>query len=178
MTSADPGAGRRQLPEPCVQTPLPNVWIFQASPKFSNVKGAVRSIEEPVCLVRQYRDEIRPGDKVCLWECGSRGGIIALAEALEKPRVQPEPAEQFAFIREGEKFAGDQMRVKLRIRKQIAPGIPRKFLLSRADSAIYYTRKSWRRLCDKEGYFPPPSCTYRTYLARLTISHKYGNMTL
>ena len=127
--------GTRQLPETYTDARLPNVWIFQASPKFSNVKGAVRSVEEPVCLVRQYREEIRPGDKVYLWECGSRGGIIALAEVAEKPRVQPEPAEQLAFIREGEKFAGDQLRVKLRIRKQIAPGIPRKFLLSRPELA-------------------------------------------
>jgi EVE domain len=127
--------GTRWLPERSTDAALPNVWIFQASPKFSNVKGAVRSVEEPVCLVRQYREEIRPGDKVYLWECGSRGGIIALAEVVEMPRVQPEPADQLAFIREGEKFAGDQLRVKLRIRKQIAPGIPRSFLLSRPELA-------------------------------------------
>lgn len=135
-----PSAGRdlkvrKELPGGGTEGALPNTWIFQASPKFSNVQGAVRSVEEPVCLVRQYREEIRPGDKVYLWECGSRGGIIALAEVVERPWVQAEPAEQLAFIREGEKFAGDQLRVKLRIRKQIAPGIPRKFLLLRPELA-------------------------------------------
>jgi EVE domain len=127
--------GTRRLPKPCTDVALPNTWIFQASPKYSNVKGAVRSVDEPVCLVRQFRAEIRPGDKVYLWECGSRGGIIALAEVLERPLVQPEPLEQLAFIREIEKFAGDQVRVKLQIRKHIAPVIPRKFLLSRPELA-------------------------------------------
>ena len=114
---------------------LPRAWIFQASPKFSNVKGAVRSVEEPVCLVHQFGREIKPGDRVYLWECGPRAGIIAFAEVVEAPRVQPEPAEQLPFIREGEKFAGDQLRVKLRIRKQISPVIPRTYLLSRPELA-------------------------------------------
>lgn len=114
---------------------LRKTWIFQASPKFSNVKGAVHSIEEPVCLVHQFSKEIEPGDRVYLWECGPRGGIIALAEVAEAPRIQPEPAEQLQFIRESEKFAGDQLRVKLRMVKRIAPVISRKYLMSRPELA-------------------------------------------
>ena len=125
--------GTPELAEICAQ--LPRTWIFQASPKFSNVKGAVRSVEEPVCLVQQFTREIGPGDRVYLWECGTRAGIIALAEVLEAPRVQPEPAEQLPFIREGEKFAGEQLRVRLRIRKQISPVISRTYLLSRPELA-------------------------------------------
>ena len=125
--------GTAELAKICTQPP--RTWIFQASPKFSNVKGAVRSVEEPVCLVRQFAREIEPGDRVYLWECGPRAGIIALAEVLEAPRVQPEPAEQLPFIREGEKFAGDQLRVRLRIQKQFAPVIPRTCLLSRPELA-------------------------------------------
>src|SRR3984893_382322 len=65
--------------------------------------------------------------------CGSvdsRGGIIGVAEVAEAPRIQPEPAEQLPFIRETEKFAGDQLRVKLRMLKRIEPVISRKYLLS------------------------------------------------
>ena len=113
----------------------PKTWIFQASPRFSNVKGAVLSIEEPVCLVHQFSKEIGPGDRVYLWECGPRGGIIALAEVTETPRIQPEPAEQLRFVRESEKFAGDQLRVKLRIVKRIGPVISRKYLMSRPELA-------------------------------------------
>lgn len=113
----------------------PKTWIFQASPKCSNVKGAVHSIEEPVCLVHQFGKNIEPGDRVYLWECGPRGGIIALAEVAEAPRSQPEPAEQLPFIRESEKFAGDRLRVKLRIVKRIVPLISRTYLMSRPELA-------------------------------------------
>jgi hypothetical protein len=113
----------------------PKTWIFQASPKFSNVKGAVHSIEEPVCLVHQFGSEIEPGDRVYLWECGPRGGIIALAEVAEAPRIQAEPAEQLPFIRENGKFAGDQLRVKLQIVKRVVPVISRKYVMSRPELA-------------------------------------------
>jgi len=39
----------------------PAAWIFQASPEFSDVRSAVRSFDEPVWLVRQFKDEIKPG---------------------------------------------------------------------------------------------------------------------
>ena len=112
-----------------------NTWIFQASPQLSDVKGAMRSVQQPVCLVQQFGKAIKPGDRVYLWECGPRGGIIGLAEVAEAPRIQPEPAEQLPFIRETEKFAGDQLRVKLRMLKRIEPVISRKYLLSRPELA-------------------------------------------
>jgi hypothetical protein len=134
-------AGRKERPATRELAPTealagdPKTWIFQASPRFSNVKGAVLSIEEPVCLVHQFSKEIGPGDRVYLWECGPRAGIIALAEVAEAPRSQPEPAEQLPFIRESEKFAGDRLRVKLRIVKRIAPVISRTYLTSRPELA-------------------------------------------
>ena len=112
-----------------------NTWIFQASPQLSDVKGAMRSVQQPVCLVQQFGKAIKPGDRVYLWECGPRGGIIGLAEVAEAPRIQPEPAEQLPFIRETEKFAGDQLRVKLRMLKRIEPVISRNYLLSRPELA-------------------------------------------
>ena len=112
-----------------------NTWIFQASPQLSDVKGALRSVQQPVCLVQQFGKTIKPGDRVYLWECGPRGGIIGLAEVAEAPRIQPEPAEQLPFIREPEKFSGDQLRVKLRMLKRIEPVISRKYLLSRPELA-------------------------------------------
>jgi hypothetical protein len=115
---------------------LKNTWIFQASPKFSNVKGVVRSVEEPVCLVHQFGKEMMSGDRVYLWESGPRrGGIIGLAKVAETPRIQAEPIEQLPFIREAEKFAGDQLRVKLRMLKRMEPVISRKYLLSRPELA-------------------------------------------
>jgi hypothetical protein len=108
---------------------LQNTWIFQARPKFSKVRGAVRTVEEPVCLVHQFGKEIKPGDRVYLWVSGPCGGILGLAEVAETPRIQAEPTEQLPFIRESEKFAGDQLRVKLRMLKRMEPVISRKYLM-------------------------------------------------
>ena len=140
-TEGSAQAGRKERPETRELAPTetlagdPKTWIFQASPRFSNVKGAVLSIEEPVCLVHQFSKEIGLSDRVYLWECGPRAGIIALAEVAEAPRSQPEPAAQLPFIRESEKFAGDRLRVKLRIVKRIAPAISRTYLMSRPELA-------------------------------------------
>src|SRR6266404_2079400 len=75
------------------------------------------------------------GDRVYLWESGPRGGIIGLAEVSEPPRIQPEPKEQLLFIRNGEKFQGDRLRVKIRLLKLIEPAIQRTYLSSRAEFA-------------------------------------------
>ena len=109
-------------------------WIFQANSKFSDVSG-LRLLPEPVCVVQQFKKQIKRGDRVYLWECGRRGGIIGLAEVLEAPRIQAEPPAQLRFIRDGERFAGDRLRVKLRLLKVIAPVIHRKYLLSRPELA-------------------------------------------
>jgi len=61
------------------------------------------------------------------------GGILGMAEVLEAPRIQPEPPGQIRFIRKTEKFAGDQVRVKLRLLKRLKPLIPRAYLQSRAE---------------------------------------------
>jgi hypothetical protein len=63
------------------------------------------------------------------------GGIIGLAEVLEAPRIQAELPAQLRFIRDGKRFAGDRLRVKLRLLKVIAPVIHRKYLLSRPELA-------------------------------------------
>jgi len=123
---------------------LQNTWIFQASPKFSNVKGALRSVDEPVCLVHQFGKEIKPGDRVYLWESGRHGGIIGLAEVAETPRIQAEPPEQLPLIRESQKFAGDRLRVKLRMLKRIHPVISRTYLLSRPELASLTILRSAR----------------------------------
>jgi len=120
--------------EPVLERPeAPAVWIFQASPEFSDVRSALRSLDEPVWLVRQFKDEIKPGDIAYIWLSGARGGILGVAEVLEAPRIQPEPPEQIRFIRKMEKFAGDQDRVKLRLLKRLKPLIPRTYLQSRAE---------------------------------------------
>ena len=112
-----------------------NTWIFQASPEFSDVRSAVRTLREHTWLVQNHKEQIKPGDRVYVWESGPRGGIIGLAEVSEPPRIQPEPKEQLLFIRNSEKFRGDRLRVKIRLLKLIEPAIQRTYLSSRAEFA-------------------------------------------
>jgi hypothetical protein len=112
-----------------------NTWVFQASPEFSDVRSAVRTLREHTWLVQQHKEQIKPGDRVYVWESGPRGGIIGLAEVSEPPRIQPEPKEQLLFIRNSEKFAGDRLRVKIRLLRLIEPSIQRTYLSSRAEFA-------------------------------------------
>jgi hypothetical protein len=37
-----------------------NTWIFQASTQLSDVKGAMRWVQQPVCLVQQFRKASYP----------------------------------------------------------------------------------------------------------------------
>ena len=110
-------------------------WIFQSRSELWNLRSAVRTLEEMVWIVRQFKDKISPGDSVYLWVSGPRGGILGVAEVVEMPRIQPEPAAQLRFFRDTEKFTGDELRVKLRLRKRIDPLIPRSYLLSRPELA-------------------------------------------
>jgi hypothetical protein len=89
------------------------------------VRSAVRSLDEPVWFVRQFEDEIKPGDTAYLWLSGGARRNLGVAEVLEAPRIQPEPPEQIRFIRKTEKFAGDQIRVKLRLLKWAKESIRR-----------------------------------------------------
>lgn len=133
--AADPAEREKDSTRSLLASPEePATWIFQANSEFSDV-GALGSLPEPVCLVHQFKKQIKPGDRVYLWECGRRTGIIGLAEVLEAPRIQPEPPEQLRFVRDSEKFGGDRLRVRLRLLKAIVPMIHRKYLLSRPELA-------------------------------------------
>lgn len=89
-----------------------------------------RSLPNPVWLVHQFKNRITTGDRVYLWECGQRKGIIGLAEALEAPCLQTEPQEQLPLVRCIEKFAGERFRVRLRLLKVIDPILPSPYLRS------------------------------------------------
>src|SRR5258708_30153833 len=62
-----------------------NTWIFQASPEFSDVRSAVRTLREHTWLVQQHKEQLKPGDRADVWEPGPRGGIIGLARGAQSP---------------------------------------------------------------------------------------------
>jgi hypothetical protein len=114
---------------------MPKTWIFQSRRRWFQLGSAVRQLPEHVWNVSRYGKEIHVGDRVYLWEAGVGGGILAVAEVMELPRVQVEPEAQLSFVHEGRPFAGERLRVKLRVTQLLEPTIERKYLQSRPEFA-------------------------------------------
>lgn len=112
-----------------IALPPRNAWLFQSNPVLYDLRGALRLLKEQVWSVSRYAKEVKPGDRVYLWEAGRQGGIAAVAEISEPVRIQPEPAEQLPFARDAAAFAGDRVRVRLRILTVIEPLIARQTIL-------------------------------------------------
>lgn len=120
---------------PLAALPRRSAWLFQSNPALYDLRGALVSLREQVWSVSRYAKEIRVGDRVYLWESGRHGGIAAVAEITEPPRMQPEPSEQHAFARVSQAFAGERPRAKLGILSVIEPVIPRKRIACNPDLA-------------------------------------------
>jgi hypothetical protein len=91
-----------------------NTWIFQASPEYYDIRGAIRALKEQTWLVSQYKNRIHAGHNAYLWEAGSQAGILATAHVLTDPAEIPCREEEKRFIKNPEKFEGLQTRVVLR----------------------------------------------------------------
>jgi MoxR-like ATPase len=100
-------------------------WIFQANPKFFDLRGALRELREDTFEVNQHKGEVNDGDRVYLWESGSEGGVVGLADIVEKPTVRLESQGSLRFRRQPEKFEGEKLRGLMRIATVVDPMISR-----------------------------------------------------
>jgi EVE domain len=106
-------------------------WIFQANPVNYDVRGAIRALPQIPWRATRYADAIHQGDRVYLWESGPSGGIVAVAEVIERARRrQPDPAEG-RFIRDPRRLSGNPPMVLLRILSVVDPSITRAELRAR-----------------------------------------------
>ena len=104
-------------------------WVFQANPRFFNLPGALQEISEFTWTTRQYRGDIKAGDKTYLWESGPAGGILATAVIETDPAVIPNSANSRRFEPQPDEFAGEEARVLLAIRDVLTSPISRAELL-------------------------------------------------
>lgn len=73
-------------------------WLFQANPDRWDLAEELRTGEWREGEVRdwtvsRHQQEIRPGDRVALWQAGSNAGIYALGELVSAPEVRYRPVE-------------------------------------------------------------------------------------
>ena len=111
----------------------PSAWLFQSNPLLYDLRGALRSLTEQAWSVSRYAKRIRTGDRVYLWEAGRWGGIAAVGEISEVPRIRPEPVEQIPFARARDLFLKCRLRVGLRVLRVIEPLIARSAVLERPE---------------------------------------------
>jgi len=67
---------------------IPNVWLFQANPKFYNLVESLADTkvgDQDGWSVTRYRDEMRIGDVAVFWQSGKDAGIYALGELIDEP---------------------------------------------------------------------------------------------
>ncbi|MBX0330820.1 EVE domain-containing protein [Oscillochloris sp. ZM17-4] len=67
------------------------VWLFQANPRFYDLAEHVRSIapgSDDDWAVTRYRDEMKAGDRVLLWQAGQDAGMYAFGELTGEPAEQ------------------------------------------------------------------------------------------
>jgi hypothetical protein len=105
-------------------------WIFQGNPELYDVSSALRALKEQSWLVTKFKDQIKVGDKVYLWQSGPDGGLVGVANVIAPPQMRSNPESERPFIRSPEKFEGEQVKVILKISRIIEPPITRKSLLA------------------------------------------------
>lgn len=99
--------------------------IFQANPKVYDLAGAIRSLREDTWLAQQHRSELRPGDRVYLWESGPNAGIVGVSEILDGVSDRGEDKAADRFILDPVKLGGVQPRVRIRIKPVLARRLSR-----------------------------------------------------
>lgn len=102
-------------------------WLFNSNPKYYDIKAAVHALRQMNWTVAQSQRQIHAGDVVYFWASGSDGGLIGRGTILTDPQMMP-AQEGPEFIRDAEKFAGEQLRVRVSIEQVLDEPIGREVL--------------------------------------------------
>jgi MoxR-like ATPase len=102
----------------------PRVWLFQANPKYYDIDSAIRQLASMNWTVSHHVEQIRPGDRVYVWKSGPSGGLVGVGTILTAPELAADQ-EGEPFIRDPEKFAGEQVRVRMSIDRVVSPPLYR-----------------------------------------------------
>lgn len=104
-------------------------WIFQSSPKYYDVIGAIQNLKELTWLVAQNKNQIHTGNKVFLWEAGQNAGVVGVATVMTEPGQIPPSEGEKPFLEDETKFAGLHTRVILHIERVLSSRLLRKDLM-------------------------------------------------
>lgn len=97
------------------------VWIFQSIPAKYDLDHALRVRDHDVWLVRQYRQQIRSGQRVYFWIAGQSGGLAAEGVTTDDPLEIPAPGWQLPAWQPSERSSASipELRVPVRFTRKI-----------------------------------------------------------
>jgi MoxR-like ATPase len=125
-------AGRAEdagAPKPA--KPTAGVWLFQANPSIYDIDHALSELDELSWVVRQYKSEIKKGDRVYIWRSGSDAGVLATATVQTDPAELPGDAGD-PYLLKPESLSKAELRVVLRIDSVLPEPLRRTDLLEHA----------------------------------------------
>lgn len=96
-----------------------NYWIFQGNPETFNTTEALRKNHLKHWKVVAHKDNIKPGDKVIIWQTGNRAGCYALAEVDSEVAVLEEDSSETEYYT-APQTSENTLRVKLKITSNLA----------------------------------------------------------
>lgn len=103
-------------------------WIFQGNPEYYDVLGAIRDLDVVTWSVKQYKNQIRKGDRAYIWISGSGGGIVASGIINCDPEirvnVEPDP-----YVLKSEKLSDETHVVDIELTHKIPDAVIGKELL-------------------------------------------------
>jgi len=108
---------------------IPESWIFQANPKYFDIRAALSEVKEIRWLVNQGRSDVEVGHDVFFWESGADGGVLGQGRVLSDPAPMSDGPETQRFNRLAEKLEGEQIRVRVGVERVFDEPIKRKDLL-------------------------------------------------
>ena len=96
----------------------PQVWIFQANPKFYRILEALQSLDRIQFFTTRYKDRMQVGDIALLWMSGKHAGIYAQAHIAEGVAERETEGDDLAFWADPSAAATAKPRVVLAIERR------------------------------------------------------------
>lgn len=107
-----------------------NYWIFQSDPDIYEIETDIKLFDTIDYPIPSRKNDYTIGDYVFLWMSGKQSGIIALAKIISLPEVTNPSPEGMEHAIGKAYFAGEQLRVKIKIEEILKSPVKRADLLN------------------------------------------------
>ena len=86
------------------ELPSRSAWIFEVNPKFFDIDGALRSLDEMTWTAQDQARRAAAGDEVFIWRSGTAGGVVAVATVVEAASDRESLPDEADFVLDRERL--------------------------------------------------------------------------